>query len=316
MKFHFQQAVRALILLTFTIFIFKLHFTGEMTKFINPKYLGLSQSASVIFLILFFVQTTRIWTVKERIHSHSHCEHNHPNHTCEHHHDHGDTPFTIKKLISYSIIIFPLLTGFLLPAKILDASIADKKGGMTILTNQKQTNNGGSSENDNLVENENQYEENHVIDENINPNIMEQNSISEEEYDQLTQRLSASSNIVMNDAMFSTYYDEIKVDIQKFKGKQIVLKGFVYKENGFNKNQLVISRFLITHCVADASIIGFLSEFPEASTVKEDTWIEANGVLDIATYNGTELPIIKITDWKQIGEPKEPYLYPLSIKIM
>jgi putative membrane protein len=315
-KFHFQQAVRALILLTFTIFIFKLHFTGEMTKFINPKYLGLSQSASVIFLILFFVQTTRIWTIKESIHSHSHCEHNHQNHTCEHHHDHGDTPFTIKKLISYSIIIFPLLTGFLLPAKILDASIADKKGGMTILTNQKQTNNGGSSENDNLVKNENQYEENHVIDENINPNIMEQNSISEEEYDQLTQRLSASSNIVMNDAMFSTYYDEIKVDIQKFKGKQIALKGFVYKENGFNKNQLVISRFLITHCVADASIIGFLSEFPEASTVKEDTWIEANGVLDIATYNGTELPIIKITDWIQISEPKEPYLYPLSIKIM
>ncbi|MCM3654173.1 TIGR03943 family putative permease subunit [Metabacillus litoralis] len=316
MKFHFQQAVRALILLTFTIFIFKLHFTGEMTKFINPKYLGLSQSASVIFLILFFVQTTRIWTIKESIHSHSHCEHNHQNHTCEHHHDHGDTPFTIKKLISYSIIIFPLLTGFLLPAKILDASIADKKGGMTILTNQKQTNNGGSSENGNLVKNENQYEENHVIDENINPNIMEQNSISEEEYDQLTQRLSASSNIVMNDAMFSTYYDEIKVDIQKFKGKRIVLKGFVYKENGFNKNQLVISRFLITHCVADASIIGFLSEFPEASTVKEDTWIEANGVLDIATYNGTELPIIKITDWIQISEPKEPYLYPLSIKIM
>ena len=314
MKLHFQQAVRALILLTFTIFIFKLHFTGEMIKFINPKYVGLSQSASVIFLILFFIQITRIWTEKENIHNHSHCDQE--DHTCEHHHDHGDTPFTIKKLISYSIIIFPLLTGFLLPTKILDASIADKKGGMAILTNQKQTTNLGSSENDNLVENENQYKGNHLLDENIDPNIMEQNSISEEEYDQLIQRISQSPNIVMEDEMFSTYYDEISMDIQKYKGKQIKLTGFVYKENGFSKNQLVISRFLITHCVADASIIGFLSEFPEASTIKEDTWIEANGVLDIATYNGTRLPIIKITDWKQISEPKEPYLYPINIKIM
>ncbi|MGM7721754.1 TIGR03943 family putative permease subunit [Metabacillus sp. Hm71] len=311
MTFHFQQALRALILLTFTLFIFKLHVTGEMTKFINPKYEGLSQSAAVIFLLLFLVQLTRIWSLKEN-HHHSHCEHEHGEHSCEHHHDHGDTPFTIKKFVSYSIIVFPLLTGFLLPAKILDASIADKKGGMAILTNQKQTAGGKSTENEDVP----QAEENTVIDENAEPNNLEQNAISKEEYDQLTQNLSQSSSIVMNDKMFAAYYDEINMNLEAFKGKQIELKGFVYKEDGLNQNQAVLSRFLITHCVADASIIGFLSEFPETITVKKDTWIEANGVLDIGTYNGTALPVIKITDWKQISEPKEPYLYPISIRIM
>ncbi|WP_299094042.1 TIGR03943 family protein [uncultured Metabacillus sp.] len=311
MTFHFQQALRALILLTFTLFIFKLHVTGEMTKFINPKYEGLSQSAAVIFLLLFLVQLTRIWSLKEN-HHHSHCEHEHGEHSCEHHHDHGDTPFTMKKFVSYSIIVCPLLTGFLLPAKILDASIADKKGGMAILTNQKQTAGGKSTEN----EDEPQAEENTVIDKNVEPNNLEQNAISKEEYDQLTQNLSQSSSIVMNDKMFAAYYDEINMNLEAFKGKQIELKGFVYKEDGLNQNQAVLSRFLITHCVADASIIGFLSEFPEAITVKKDTWIEANGVLDIGTYNGTALPVIKITDWKQISEPKEPYLYPISIRIM
>jgi putative membrane protein len=310
--FQFQQAVRALILLAFTALIFNLHFTGEITKFINPKYVGLSQSASIIFLILFFIQITRIWTDKNN--SHDYC-HNHEDHTnCSHHHDHGDSPFNIKKLISYLIIVFPLITGFLLPAKVLDASIADKKGGMAILTNQKQTANDGSSVKDDL--NENEYEENTVIHENIDPNIVEENTISKEEYDQLTQKLSQNSNIVMNDEIFSTYYDEISMAIHKYKGKQIELKGFVYKEEGLKQDQLVISRFLISHCVADASIIGFLSELPEASTIEKDTWIEANGVLDITTYNGTELPIIKITNWQQISQPKEPYLYPINIKIM
>ncbi|KKI93498.1 hypothetical protein WQ54_04535 [Bacillus sp. SA1-12] len=311
MTFHIQQALRALILLTFTLFIFKLHVTGETAKFINPKYEGLSQSAAVIFLLLFIVQLTRIWSVKET--HHPHCQHDHEEHTCDHHHhDHGDTPFTIKKLVSYSIIVFPLLTGFVLPAKILDASIADKKGGMAILTSQKQTTSGESSE----QEEETQAKENTVHEENAEPNNLEQNVLTKEEYDQLTQNLSQSSAIVMDDKMFAAYYDEINMNIKAFKGKQIELKGFVYKEDGLNQNQAVLSRFLITHCVADSSIIGFLTEFPEALTVNEDTWIEAKGVLDIGSYNGTELPIIRITHWTQINEPKEPYLYPISVKIM
>ena len=132
MRFHFQQAVRALILLVFSTLLFKLHFTGEITKFINPKYEALSQIASIVFLILFFIQITRIWTVEE--HSHQYCDHE--DHDCSHHHDHGDSPINMKKLISYLIIAVPLITGFLLPPKVLDASIADKKGAMIILSSQ------------------------------------------------------------------------------------------------------------------------------------------------------------------------------------
>ncbi|WP_396021233.1 hypothetical protein [Bacillus sp. S/N-304-OC-R1] len=45
------------------------------------------------------------------------------------------------------------------------------------------------------------------------------------------------------------------------------LTGFAYKEDGFEQDQLVIARFVITHCVADASIVGFLTELPEASSI-------------------------------------------------
>ena len=83
--------------------------------------------------------------------------------------------------------------------------------------------------------------------------------MSNEEYEQLKQKLVQSPSIMMNDSVFAAYYDEINMDIEKFKGRKIQLKGFVYKEDGLEQDQLVISRFLITHCVADASIIGFLS---------------------------------------------------------
>lgn len=85
------------------------------------------------------------------------------------------------------------------------------------------------------------------------------------------------------------------------------------KEDSFAQNQLVISRFLITHCIADASIVGFLSEFPEASSIDEDTWIEAMGTLDTIEFNGDILPVIKIDEWVEIQEPVTPYLYPIDV---
>ena len=112
-----------------------------------------------------------------------------------------------------------------------------------------------------------------------------------------------------------TYYEEISKDLNKYIGKTVQLSGFVYKEEGFSDNQLVISRFLVTHSPDDADIIGFLSEFNEASTLSEDTWIEATGTLEKTNYNGSELPQLKITNWKKIDEPDESYIYPITIEM-
>lgn len=323
MKFNFQQAFRALILLLFTTFIFKLHFTGEITQYVNPKYLMLSQIAAGLFLFFFLIQLQRVWTEK-----HEHTDScNHEEVCCQH--DHGNTAFSFKKLISYAIIIFPLVTGFLLPAKTLDASVANKKGVMTSLTNQAQQ----EKKQDVVEENEDEAPEDKqptTNEENdssgiedgydqtsdvIDPNVLK-NTMSKEEHKNLISKLNNTQHIKMDDFRYNSFYEEISKDLEEHKGKTISLNGFVYKEEGFNSNQLVIARFLVTHCVADASIVGFLTEFPEVSTLNEDTWISAEGVLEITEYNGVELPLIKVTDWKKIDEPKDPYLYPITIKLM
>lgn len=308
MQFHFQQALRAFILLSFSILIYKLHFTGEIAKFINPKYDALSQAAAFIFIILFFIQMTRVVTIKE---DHHHGCPDHDDDGCGH--DHGDSRFNGQKLLSYSIIVFPLVTGFFLPAKVLDASIAEKKGAMLAISGSSKA---GSQQNKSA------NIEDGASDSSLDPNaeydpttskiIGYENEITGEEYDRLIKNLDQSV-IEMDDLVYSSFYEEIAADINKFKGRKISLKGFVYKEQAFAEDQLVISRFLVTHCVADASIIGFLSQFPDAAKINKDTWISAEGELEVTTYNGITIPLIKVTKWEKISEPKEPYLYPISI---
>ncbi|MBT2757014.1 TIGR03943 family protein [Mesobacillus foraminis] len=310
MKFNGQQAMRALILISFSIFLFNLHYTGEITKLINPKYDHLSQSAAIIFLLLFLIQITRVWG-SAQAQSHSGCENSQ---CCSH--DHGDTPFTTKKLISCAMIVFPLLSGFLLPAKVLDASIANKKGAMITLSGSGRPDSNGDDSrlNNNHINKGTATGEKNVEEPGEDLAGESENELRSEEYDKLMMALENSEVIKLNDRIYSSFFEEISTDVNKYKGRKIELTGFVYKEEGFNENQLVISRFLITHCVADAGIIGFLSEFRDASLLKKDSWINAEGLIGVTTYKGALLPYIKVTNWQEIAEPKKPYLYPITIR--
>src|SRR5690606_13750520 len=103
----------------------------------------------------------------------------------------------------YSVVVFPLLTGFFLPAKVLDASIVDKKGGMAVLANQKQKSNGdadsplvedigGSSdlpEGSSQTNEEDHFEDYSYIEENAVLELEYENLMSKEEYDQLIHGL-------------------------------------------------------------------------------------------------------------------------------
>lgn len=300
MRFHFQQAVKAAILFAFSAMIYSFHMTGNITKLINPKYDMLSKIVAIIFLFLFVVQLKRVFTFSKQSNSYrATCG------CCSHHQK--NTSLSIKKGLSYFILIVPIVTGLIIPTKVLDASIAEKKGATIMMTNQSQTLTG-----DDDIAMLNDSTEGHPVD----PNLLEKKQeMPKKEYDLLKQQLASNPIIEMTDYVYSVYYEDINNNLLNYQGKSIHINGFVLKEDDFEQNQLVISRFLITHCVADASIIGFLSEIPEASNLEEDTWIEAEGIIDIGYYNGVELPLLKIHKWKEMEIPDEPYLYPIDILI-
>jgi len=306
MKFHLQQAIRAAILLAFTIFLFRLHNTKEIFKYINPQYELLSQTGAFLFLVLFLTQLHRIWA-KE---SCSSC--------CTdqtHHHDHGDGRFSLKKLLFYVLIFLPVASGSLLPIVSLDSTIAAQKGTMLSLRNDAMSSQkepvadtpGESSEND--------QEEMPIHELAPDPNL-NSNGMTKEEYENWMVQLKKTDQIVLNDAVYSSYYQEINTQMEHFNGKEIKLQGFLYREHDFKPGQFVIGRFLITHCLADSSVIGFLSELPDAETLKEDIWVEATGKVKIETYDGVPMPVLKIDNWKEITQPQQPYVYPVTITVI
>ncbi|ARC59163.1 MULTISPECIES: TIGR03943 family putative permease subunit [Bacillus] len=288
MVFQPRQFLRALVLAAFSVFIFKLHYTGEIDKLINPKYDYTSLIAAGVFAFLFIIQLTRIWTVKDDRAGDCSCGH-----------DHGESkPFFIR-LMHYAVIALPLITGFTLSPAVLNSSVVANKG--TMLTKTE-------------IAPQTEGEKEHVMTPEIQQGLAD-SAMTKSAYDRKMDQFKQEKRIVMNDDMFADYYDEVTSNLDHYIGKEITVKGFVHKEPGLSARQLVLSRFMITHCIADASLIGFLAEWNGAEQLQPDTWIELEGTLGKASYNGAVIPIIRTKRWKEISEPEQPYVYPAAINM-
>ncbi|MDQ1147242.1 putative repeat protein (TIGR03943 family) [Bacillus sp. SORGH_AS 510] len=111
--------IRSLILIGFTYFLFHLHITGDINKYINMKYSYLSATAGYALLVLTIVQIFMLNKDKTEDHgcSHEHCGHNH-----------ASEDKWYKKLFIYPIFLFPIISGLFFPIATLDSNIVKAKG--------------------------------------------------------------------------------------------------------------------------------------------------------------------------------------------
>jgi len=97
---------------------------------------------------------------------------------------------------------------------------------------------------------------------------------------------------------------------ENFYGKKIELSGFVYREDDLKADQLIVGRFAVSCCSADASPYGVLTEFPGASLFAKDTWVKVTGTIAKGNYDGNDIFTIKADKIEKITAPKTPYVYP------
>ncbi|MDF2505728.1 TIGR03943 family protein [Clostridium sp.] len=117
-----------------------------------------------------------------------------------------------------------------------------------------------------------------------------------------------------NEQNYSDVVNEIMYNGKKYKGKNITLGGFVYKDGSFPKDTFVLGRMLIICCAADAELVGLAVKM-DNSKLQNDQWVEITGVIDVMpnfdkndTDNKT-IPVIKVTKVKPMTKPSNPYIY-------
>ncbi|KHD34142.1 hypothetical protein NL50_17915 [Clostridium acetobutylicum] len=151
----------------------------------------------------------------------------------------------------------------------------------------------------------------------LNSNIAEKKGITELSSIESTSGASKSKSdyIKLNDENFSDMTTEITNNIIKYKGKNIELSGFIYKDTSFPKNHFVIARMLIVCCAADAEVIGLTCYTDTFTDLKENDWVTIKGTIssmknfDKEDTSQNIIPVINVKSVHSIQKPSNPYIY-------
>jgi uncharacterized repeat protein (TIGR03943 family) len=98
-------------------------------------------------------------------------------------------------------------------------------------------------------------------------------------------------------------------DPADMNGSEARLIGFVYRDERFAADQFMVSRFILSCCVADATPAGLIVEWPDSATLEENQWVDISGQFRATSFNGITVPVLVVEEIKQVDPPSLPYLY-------
>lgn len=99
-------------------------------------------------------------------------------------------------------------------------------------------------------------------------------------------------------------------DPARFAGQETTLVGFVYQDERCGDDQFMLSRFVITCCVADATAVGMVVRWPDASELADDEWVKVHGAFEAGQFDGKTIPVMAADQVTPTEMPYQPYLYP------
>lgn len=98
-------------------------------------------------------------------------------------------------------------------------------------------------------------------------------------------------------------------NLDLYVGQKIGFSGYVYRNLDFSDNQFVLARDMVVNGSTKTFIVGFLCSYENAKSFSDGCWVEIVGEITKGNYHG-EVPLVKITEIKQIEKPSNEYAYP------
>ena len=298
----YHHLIRGIILIGLSLFVFKLLVTNDITFFIAPKMVRFIYFSFIVLLSLSVLLILRGTSEKRSYHCH-----------CEGDHTYPTTIF--KSILLYSLFIIPITTGFLFSDNVLNSSVAMNRP-ITLVSHTQNNDKVRQTQNksDSYTTSDINTNQDNSIQNNNNSSSAQRDPLSEKEYSSLQKEMETTSHITINDEYYVPIMDILSDDLSKMVGKTITTEGFVYREQNFFQDEIIIARFSVTCCVADASVYGIMAK-GDVAHLPKDQWIQVTGKIDKIKYDGMTVPIMKIEKFSKIPMPKNPYVYDVGVKI-
>lgn len=121
--------------------------------------------------------------------------------------------------------------------------------------------------------------------------------------------LDSSNTFSLSTSNYTNVLRAVHNNLDSYLGQQISFSGYVYRVFDLEDSQFVLARDMIIDSNKQTLVVGFLCHCDNASSYKSGTWVSITGTITKGDYHG-EIPVIEITEIKEIKKPSDEYVYP------
>jgi uncharacterized repeat protein (TIGR03943 family) len=121
----------------------------------------------------------------------------------------------------------------------------------------------------------------------------------------LFSRAAAERNIL--DWLRAFYADD---DPAAFVGQTARVVGFVFRDDAYAADRFMVSRYVVSCCAADATVVGMVVAWPGSAALPLNAWVEVQGTLTLDPAGDDSTLIIAAQAITPTIMPDQPYLYP------
>jgi uncharacterized repeat protein (TIGR03943 family) len=216
----------------------------------------------------------------------------------------------------YGLIALPLLLGFLLPDQALGSSMASQKG-MSLtyappeIRRKEPLPDAAAklSVQDYTVTQGTKQKNDKLSEVSASVQFVPPDEYSRE-FAELAEKLYVEPVIQVYPEIFSETLGAIDMFQRQFTGKEIMLTGFVYRDDDMqHSSHFALGRFLVMCCPADAAPFGVMIHIPDANKFEKDSWVQIRGTIGSAQIDGKDMMEIQATSVTPINQPASPYIY-------
>lgn len=120
-----------------------------------------------------------------------------------------------------------------------------------------------------------------------------------------------NKKITVRDEDFALWISELFINMEKYEGYQISIKGFVFKDpETMTSNEFVPARLMMSCCAADLAPFGLICKYDKVAELKEDAWVTVEGRIHIGKYIDQDEPQVTVTRISPAEKPEQEYVYP------
>lgn len=97
---------------------------------------------------------------------------------------------------------------------------------------------------------------------------------------------------------------------RKLNGHRVITEGRIFRDDTLPAGQVMLFRFVVVCCAADAMPVQAVIKSPATSSLKDDQWVRVDGTFHLLNEEGARVLQIDASKIDPIPAPAQPYLSP------